>query len=71
MSRHEPAPRKRTPKIKSVVVHKVPVDNFDAKLGELAKIHADIIKRKLNELNATPEQKIIIIEGIAAKMKSA
>jgi len=71
MSRQETATRKRTSKIKSVVVHKVPVDNFDAKLGELAKIHAEIIKRRLNELNATPEQKLLILEGIAAKLKSA
>ena len=63
--------RKRKSKIKNVIVHKVPAHNYDEILSGLAKIHADIIKRRLNELNATPEQKLLIIEGIIKKLKSA
>ena len=58
-------------KIKTVTVHKVKIDNYDAKMSELAKIHADIIKRRLNDLPATPEVKILIIDSIIAKLKAA
>jgi hypothetical protein len=58
-------------KIKCVNVHRVPIDDYAAKRSELAKIHADIIKRRLNELNATPEAKISIINGIIANLKAA
>ena len=71
MSAHKPAPRKRKSKIKSVIIHKIPVDNYDEILRNLAKTHADIIKRRLNELNATPEQKMLIIDSIIAKLESA
>jgi hypothetical protein len=59
----------RKSKIKCVKVHKVPIDDYDIKMSELAKIHADIIKRRLNELNATPEMRVLIIDNIIAKMK--
>ena len=61
----------RRNKIKSVTVHRVPIDNYDAKRNELAKIHADIIKRRLNVLNASPEVKILIIDNIIEKLKAA
>jgi hypothetical protein len=63
--------RKRKSKIKSVIVHKVSVSNYDEILRDLAKTHADIIRRRLNELNATPEQKVLILEGIIAKLEPA
>ena len=62
---------KRKSKIKTVTVHKVPIDNYNAKMNELAKIHADIIKRRLNELNAAPEVKILIIDNIIEKLRAA
>jgi len=60
---------KRKSKIKCVNVHRVPVDNYHEKRSEIAKIHADIIKRRLNELNAAPETKILIIDNIVDRLK--
>jgi len=62
---------KRKSKIKNVIIHKVPAENYDKILSELAKTHTNIIKRRLSELNATPEQKVLIIDGIIAKLKPA
>jgi hypothetical protein len=60
----------RKSKIKKITVHKVPDGNYNAKLSELAKIHADIIKRRINELNAAPEVKILIINNIIEKLRT-
>jgi len=60
----------RKSKIKSVQVHRVLIDDYAAKRSELAKIHADIIKRRLNELNATPEMRVLIIDNIIANLKT-
>ncbi|MCL2696544.1 MAG: hypothetical protein FWE74_00520 [Oscillospiraceae bacterium] len=69
MSRSKPAQRKRKSKIKQVTVHKVAAGNYCAIRGELAKIHAGIIKRRLNETGAAPEQKVFIIDSIIAELK--
>ena len=64
-------PKTRKSKIKAVIVHKVKTDNYDAKMSELAKIHSDIIKRRLCDLNASSDVKILIIENIMAKLRAA
>lgn len=59
----------KTP-IKKIEIHIVKDTNFYQKRKEINKIHVEIIKRELNNLNISKDKKLEVLEDIIQSLKS-
>lgn len=53
----------------NVIIHTNDTVDFYTLANKVSKFHADIIERKLNQLNLTVEQKIVIVDKIIENLK--
>lgn len=52
-----------------VIIHIDDNINFYSLADKISEFHADSIERKLNQLNLTAEQKIVIVDKIIENLK--